>query len=270
MRSYPSKIILFGEHSLLYGSEGLAIPGTKYCGRWKQGAGQHFGTDLFRLADYLTIHKDQFHNSIDVAAFLNDVENGWFFDSNIPVGYGAGSSGAYSAAIYDRYATIVLNRTEQLKSDLALIESYFHGKSSGIDPLVSFSNRPFQLINGHFNSVEVCEENISRFHLVDTRIPRQGAAYIEMFKNKMKEKVFADKIHDTLIPAVSKAISATLGDNTEALRSAFFEISYFQLVWMPEFIPVTWIRNWEHRLSDPDGYFKLCGAGGGGFLLEYK
>jgi len=270
MRSYPSKVILFGEHSLLYGGEGLALPGRDYCGHWNRGNAQHFGTDLFRLAEYLLVHAHSFNNSLNVPAFLKDAEDGWFFDSNIPVGYGSGSSGAYSAALYDRYGDIKNRDTEKMKADMALIESYFHGQSSGIDPLVSYCNRPFHFVDGMINEASLSDDLTGHFKLVDTRIPRHGSTYIEMFGNKMNDKVFADKIYNTLIPAVSNAIEATLENDQVRLKNLFFEISYFQLVWMPEFIPLTWIRTWEHRLSENTGFLKLCGAGGGGFLLEYR
>jgi hypothetical protein len=39
---------------------------------------------------------------------------------------------------------------------------------------------------------------------------------------------------------------------------------------MTEFIPFDWIKRWEKRLSDYDGFLKICGAGGGGFLIELK
>jgi mevalonate kinase len=91
-----------------------------------------------------------------------------------------------------------------------------------------------------------------------------------LFKSKMESKEFSNKIKTTLNPAVHNAINAMLIADKDELRKAFFEISYFQLVWMPEFIPLSWIRTWEQKLSESSGYYKLCGAGGGGFLLECK
>ena len=270
LHRFPSKILLFGEHSLLYGGEGLAIPSYDYCGNWIQDHGNHHGTDLFALAAYLKEHAHQFYNNIDVTSFLRDVDAGWTFHSSIPIGYGAGSSGAYSAAIYKRYSVEKDNDLEHIKSDLAVIESYFHGNSSGLDPLVSYSDSAFQIVDGIPHRKEIEPEMSALFSLKDTRIPRHGAPYISLFKSKMENKEFSNKIKTTLNPAVHNAINAMLIAEKDELRKAFFEISYFQLVWMPEFIPLSWIRTWEQKLSESSGYYKLCGAGGGGFLLECK
>ena len=77
-----------------------------------------------------------------------------YFDSSIPQGYGVGSSGALVASIYDQYAadkiTVLENLTRdkllKLKQIFALMESFFHGKSSGLDPLNSYLSLPI-LIN---------------------------------------------------------------------------------------------------------------------------
>src|SRR5690625_6608275 len=88
----------------------------------------------------------------------SDIEEGMYFDSIIPQGYGVGSSGALVAAIYERYA---LNKIEieqeiskeiisELKEVFSKMESFFHGTSSGIDPLICYLNLQF-LINPKIN-----------------------------------------------------------------------------------------------------------------------
>ena len=69
---------------------------------------------------------------------------------SIPTGYGVGSSGAIVAAIYEHYIRDeyeILNKTKKNRiSDLiknfSLMESFSHGKSSGLDPLNSFLKLP--------------------------------------------------------------------------------------------------------------------------------
>lgn len=267
---FPSKILLFGEHSLLYGGEGLAMPGYDYCGQWVQGPSQQHGTDLFAFAAHLKEYEDKFYRQLEAEAFLNDIDEGWTFQSNIPVGYGAGSSGAFTAAVYDRYAKGDENNLMHIKTDLGIIESFFHGKSSGLDPLVSYCNSAFHLHMGQPDAVILDKSTTDKFRLIDTGIPRLGSAYIKLFKAKMEDRQFTSKIENTLKPAVSKAIAALINDDQKTLTEAYFEISYFQLVWMPEFIPLSWIKTWENKLSDNSGYLKLCGAGGGGFILQYS
>ena len=47
----------------------------------------------------------------------SDLQNGMYFDSSIPQGYGVGSSGALVAAFYDRYA---FNKITVLENQLNL------------------------------------------------------------------------------------------------------------------------------------------------------
>ncbi|GAL79175.1 mevalonate kinase [Algibacter lectus] len=94
----------------------------------------------------------------DVASLKKHVEAGMYFDSSIPQGYGVGSSGALVAAIYDKYAqdkiTVLENLTREkllkLKTIFSEMESFFHGKSSGLDPLNSYLSIPI-LINSKDN-----------------------------------------------------------------------------------------------------------------------
>ena len=88
--------------------------------------------------------------NFNIKQLRKDLANGLYFDSSIPQGYGIGSSGALVAAVYDRYAnskiTILENLTRdkllKLKQIFGLMESFFHGKSSGLDPLNSFLSLP--------------------------------------------------------------------------------------------------------------------------------
>ena len=49
-----------------------------------------------------------------------DIEEGMYFDSSIPQGYGVGSSGALVAAIYDTYSIDKIETSQHLTRDLLL------------------------------------------------------------------------------------------------------------------------------------------------------
>ena len=51
---------------------------------------------------------------IDLKRWAHDSENRLAIDSNIPIGYGLGSSGAVTACIYDRY---VEKSTDQIDTN---------------------------------------------------------------------------------------------------------------------------------------------------------
>jgi len=145
-----AKILLFGEYGIIKDSKGLSIPYNYYRGALK-------------TADTLTVEQQASHEKLkDFATYLKtldpeiiaidksqlemDLSKNLYFDSSIPQGYGVGSSGALVASFYDRYAlqkiTVLENLTkeklQQLKTIFAQMESFFHGKSSGLDPLNSY------------------------------------------------------------------------------------------------------------------------------------
>ena len=88
--------------------------------------------------------------NLDLNSFDKHVKKGMYFDSSIPKGYGVGSSGALVAAVYEKYAnnkiTVLENLTREkllvLKAIFSKMESFFHGKSSGLDPLNSYLSIP--------------------------------------------------------------------------------------------------------------------------------
>ena len=162
---FYSKILLFGEYGIIKDSKGLSIPYNFYNGALKvdENSSQEAiksNASLKRFVTYL----EQLQNEQSELVTFNlevlkaDVERGMYFDSSIPQGYGVGSSGALVAAIYDKYAnnkiTVLENLTRekllQLKAIFGQMESFFHGKSSGLDPLNSYLSIPI-LINSKDN-----------------------------------------------------------------------------------------------------------------------
>ena len=87
--------------------------------------------------------------------WAKEAENTLTIDSNIPIGYGLGSSGAVTACIYERYA-VKTTKQETTRTRLAQMESFFHGKSSGIDPWVSYSQQSW-LFQG--NALHAADED---------------------------------------------------------------------------------------------------------------
>ncbi|MDG1052898.1 MAG: mevalonate kinase, partial [Flavobacteriaceae bacterium] len=144
---FYSKILLFGEYGIIKNSKGLSIPYNSFKGGLKIGDVNSKIVDQSNRS--LQIFRDFLSNIdssivvFDLKKMNKDLSNGMYFDSTIPQGYGVGSSGALVAAFYDRYAinkfTVLENLTRdkilQLKNIFSSMESFFHGKSSGLDPL---------------------------------------------------------------------------------------------------------------------------------------
>ena len=117
---------------MLVGSRALAIPVARWSGEWVYGKKEDAG--LRALAKYLKKTRSQ--NHIDFGAFQNDILKGLHFKSSIPWGYGLGSSAALTAAIFDVYGRQSDEKPVAIE-ELATIENFYHGHSSGLDPLVS-------------------------------------------------------------------------------------------------------------------------------------
>ena len=149
MKRYHGKLILFGEYSMIFGSEALLIPYYSAFGEWSSvinrpsERGFESNASIRKFYDYLRDHEE--FRILDLRRFDMELNAGLFFDSTIPLGYGVGSSGALVAAIYDRYKLIEINDIPKLKEFLAKMESFFHGSSSGMDPLQCYLGKPFIL-----------------------------------------------------------------------------------------------------------------------------
>ena len=120
---YYSKVILFGEYSMIFDATALMIPLTKFSAQWRfapslsaQGVAAS-NASLQRFSDYLST-LDDIKENIDFQRLNRDIAHHLYLDSNVPSGYGLGSSGTLVAAVYDGY-------TKQKTSDyLKLVEPY--------------------------------------------------------------------------------------------------------------------------------------------------
>ena len=155
---FYGKILLFGEYGIIEDSMGLSIPYNSCKGSFIfHSDDKDFSKDSnTELKKYLT-HLQELNNNntlpceLDLETFKTDIFNGMLFDSSIPQGYGVGSSGALVAAIYNKYCSNKLGSTENqdilaLKHIFGELESYFHGTSSGLDPLICYLNLPISTI----------------------------------------------------------------------------------------------------------------------------
>lgn len=269
-RSFPGKLILFGEHTVVHGGCALAIPTSQYSGEWITGGTQPFDTDFFSLIAYLRQEADTIQATLDLDRFAWDIDSGYIFQSNIPAGAGLGSSGALTAAIYHRYGSEYPKDIKGIKKDLALIEGYFHGHSSGLDPLISYLNRAVHIRPSTIEVTDTREPMTARFSLSDTHIPRDGKLMIRQYAIHWNQAAFKQQITENYLPMVDACIHAYLENDPAAMNKAMFNLSFFQLVHLNFLIPPGYVRRWEEQLMQSSGYFKICGAGGGGYLLRYE
>ena len=250
-------------------SDALAIPFSYYSGSWRAGVRSDYPFDLEEWIGHLSSLKDE-DFVLDVNRMHLDFENHIRFVSNIPQGGGLGSSGGVTAAFYDRYVYSEKTLEENLsdiRDTLSHMESYFHGDSSGVDPLVSLTDKSYVSFEGRGALHDLKIPNSLSLHVILTNTDRQTASLIEFFKESMATPKFAKRIHDELIPAVHQFVSAWGDGRVSDVEKAFtvignIEYEIFKPMVTKEIKPL-----WRQSLESEEFSIKLCGAGGGGAYL---
>jgi len=281
---FYAKILLFGEYGIIKDSKGLAIPYNAYRGALKTsesllGKSLESNQNLDRFYNYLAALQTDLV-SFNLVSFKEDVDNGMYFDSSIPQGYGVGSSGALVASIYDKYAanktTVLENLTRDkllnLKAIFAVMESFFHGKSSGLDPLNSYLSLPI-LINSKDNvepaGIPSQKEGKGAVFLLDSEQVGETEPMVNIFMNKMKNEGFRKMISEEFSATTDACIDDFLQGNVKSLFGNVKSLSKIVLTNFKPMIPDAFHKVWEKGISTNDYYLKLCGSGGGGYILGF-
>jgi len=282
---FYSKILLFGEYGIIKDSKGLSIPYNFYNGALKMDENPSedaikSNNSLKSFVDYLS-HIDVELVVFDVDTLKNHVDKGMYFDSSIPQGYGVGSSGALVAAIYDKYAqnkiTVLENLTREkllkLKSIFSAMESFFHGKSSGLDPLNSYLSIPI-LINSKDN-IEATgipsqkTEGKNAVFLLDSGIIGETAPMVRIFMENMKQEGFRKMLKDQFIKHTDACVDDFLKGDIKSLFSNTKQLSKVVLNHFKPMIPKQFHELWKKGIETNEYYLKLCGSGGGGYILGF-
>lgn len=270
---YPSKLLIFGEYAVLSGGRALAIPFDKYSGHWQLNSIHTAPTDWEQLIQFLLTQEFSPNFIFEKDKFWEDVSKGLYFQSNIPRGYGLGSSGALTAAIFDTYFTIKGElEIKGIKESLATIESFFHGKSSGMDPLTSYLVKSVLFDSKNIELIKIYSSDkiYHNWFLIDSGRPRSTAKMIKSFKNSLIQNPLKRILYEKMCVQNEIAIHALLSGDHELLQSAISELSQIQLTLFEPFNPENINSMWKKGLLTNRYYMKLCGAGGGGFYFLIK
>lgn len=283
---FYSKILLFGEYGIIKDSKGLSIPYNFFKGALKtdenpsQGA-QKSNASLKAFAKHLASLQKEGLVRFDLASLNHDVDQGMYFDSSIPQGYGIGSSGALVAAIYDKYAddkiTVLENLTREkllkLKTIFGQMESFFHGKSSGLDPLNSYLSLPI-LINSKDNieSTSLPTQNKKgkgAVFLLDSGMTGETAPMVQIFMEQMKQEGFRNMLKDKFIKHTDACVDHFLNGDVKGLFGHVKQLSHVVFDHFKPMIPKQFHELWKRGIETNDYYLKLCGSGGGGYILGF-
>ena len=284
---FYAKVLLFGEYGIIKDSMGLSIPYNYYQGAFQftetkteetEDSNRHLEKYLAHL---VTLKADgTLIANLNLQAFADEIENGLFFDSSIPRGFGVGSSGALVAAIYDRYAVDKIPSDHDLNRDgivslkkiFSQMEAYFHGKSSGIDPTICYLNLPL-LIKSKDDvgtvTIPAQGESEGAIFLINSGAPGETEPMVNIFMEKLKEEGFRKMLKEQFVIYNDACIKSFLKGDIKPLFSNLKSLSKLALEYFTPMIPNHFHEIWKKGIDSNAYYLKLCGSGGGGFILGF-
>ncbi|NND93745.1 MAG: mevalonate kinase [Flavobacteriales bacterium] len=282
---YTGKILLFGEYGIIQDSMGLSIPYHPYKGSLKfdsidQEQSDYSNGELIKFKDFLGSQDNGVEAQFDIARLSEDLGNGMHFDSSIPEGFGVGSSGAIVAAIYDNYAldaiapdpNINSKSLARLKGILGQMEAYFHGKSSGLDPLICYLKLPILIKSkNEMNTVGLPSEGDSKggIFLLNTGMTGKTQPLVNHFLERCKEEGFRKMLKKEFKKYNDACIESFLRKDVQPLMENVKELSKVLLAHFKPMIPEIFHKLWKQGIDSNAYYLKLCGSGGGGFILGF-
>lgn len=272
-KKFYSKILLFGEYGVISNSNALSIPFEKFYGYLNKSdllknEDKISNSHILELYEYM-IDLD-IKDIIDFNFLKDDIDKGLHFVSNIPISSGLGSSGAFVASVFDSYQKkdIINLNVEEIKNLLSIIESKFHGKSSGLDPSVSLFNSPIFYSNKQIKLIDKIHHKNFKVYIMDSKIKSSTKNMIEVFQKKMEERDFRYFFENKYIIYTNECIDYLL-NGSDLFRDSLKQLSESTLNYFKEMIPNQLIDIWNEGHKSDSYYMKLCGSGGGGFFLIF-
>ena len=259
---------------MIFDATALMVPLNRFSARWRfsprltdPGAAAS-NASLLRFADYL-FHLDEAKDFIDLQSFNQELQNDLYLDSNVPSGYGLGSSGVLVAAVYDRYAIQKTDDLLQLKTLFGKMESFFHGSSSGIDPLQCYLNKPFRI---SAEGVTLLPDDFipSDIHvfLADTGKKSNTKPLVQYFRSKREDVSYLSGFQTYYVTCVKACIDHLVAGEKEAFFGSLRQLTDGQLRFLR---PMITDNSIDLFLEKPDFNigFKISGSGGGGYVLGF-
>lgn len=282
-----AKLMLFGEYGILLGGAALTIPLTRFSAKFDfidnaldTEIASKSNKVLHGFAEFLE-KIESITSEIDVTGFKLDIKDGLYLLSDIPIGYGVGSSGVLCAAIYKAFGKNhqpVYYLPDNLllhKSLFSSMEAFFHGKSSGLDPLACLVGKPLLIREKEISVLHSVYQLKGNWFLVDSGTSRNTGQLVEKFLTKCYKSEFKNDFQSNYISVVNTLIDQIkdeelVKEGSSAIRrmEKYMEaISLMQLRYFNEMIPAFLVPLWQQGLDTGCFYLKLLGAGGGGYYL---
>jgi len=255
-KKYHAKVLLFGEHLVLDGASSLAIPLPTYTGSWSS---QESTDDLTKFLDFLL------HLPFIPSGVLKILrQSGLNFISDIPRGYGVGSSGALCAAVYEYiFPSFREKKPLLVLKELAMMEGFFHGRSSGLDAYVILMDKPVLFQNGNIEKVSFKVGDFPQdIYLLDSGKKRSSKDMIKGYLSNTDSH-----LKSSLIDLNNDIVERALFSEKQDFVSKIKEMSRIQFSLFSPMIVDSVQSYWKYGLTSGSYSIKLCGAGGGGYYL---
>ena len=279
---FYSKILLFGEYGIIEDSKGLSIPYNFFNGALKIS---ELSNEESKKSNLILSQFSAYLKTLDINLDLNSfdkhIKKGMYFDSSIPKGYGVGSSGALVAAVYEKYAnnkiTVLENLTREkllvLKEIFSKMESFFHGKSSGLDPLNSYLSIPILIKSKNDINVTGIPSQKSNgsgaVFLLDSGQTGSTAPMVNIFMEKMKKEGFRNMLNSQFIKYTNICVDSFLNGDLNNLFKSTKKLSQVVFENFKPMIPKEFHHLWKKGIDNGSYFLKLCGSGGGGYILGF-
>jgi len=273
--STPAKVILSGEHAVVYGKPALVcaidkrLMATVIEGK---NADSKMAEIIFFVKKYL---RDK---NIPVAEKNCHVS----IQSDIPVGRGLGSSGALSvaaSAALMEFFTGVQYKPEEINNCAYQLEKLFHKNPSGVDPTTScfggliYYRQEFEFLKSiaslHAKIPKKIAENL---YLIDSGKPFETTAEMVQKVGKMynKRSIFIESIFQKIEKTTKRMVVSLMKEDKE-----FFKQTIKENESLLEKIGVVSSQTKKLLYTlKPFGIGKITGAGGkkngSGYILFYS
>lgn len=303
--SSPGKIILCGEHSVVYGKKALAcsidLRTTLHATYTKNNFFQLISSELD-----LEINKDQYslikscQVSIEPDAIIKHLEesenekiiNSLFFfillypelewskiaglqirfSSEIPISSGLGSSASYSTCLSSLFFILRSNRIftesdlEDINRDAFYIEKLFHGNPSGLDNSVSTYGSYVVFEKGIIREKFSCEQELNVL-IINSQIPKQTLEQVKKVRSLYeKHTTVLDSLMNTIDLLADRFIQDLKETNSLDRIKDLVTINQGLLYAMQISNPVL---NSIINICEQFGFrAKITGAGGGGCCIS--
>ncbi len=271
--SAPAKIILSGEHSVVYGKPAFAA------GIDKRLRVSIFGRKGFLPSQWSIVEKVVLEYLSDNKIKFTKKSFSVRIESDIPKGRGLGSSAAFAVASTGAYIKFLSGRSfdKQTINNLAYkIEKEFHGRPSGIDNSTScfggliFFRKEFEFLKVISRLNFKIPDSISnRLYLIDTGKPKESTKDMVEFvgrrfnKNPLKTRIILSEIERSTKQMVVSVVKEDQRLFAESVKKNHLLLDKLGVV-------SDWLKR---RLSflEKYGAYKITGAGSrkgpAGFVL---